>query len=504
MTIIGRVTQGECGDPLATRKGVPGVRLLLEDGTQVVTDRDGLYHVEGAAPRHSCRADRYRKRAADAGAGLLRHRYAPGAQSALALHRGARRQPAARRFPAASERQERRGRPPRRCLSTIASDADAAGNRSDWLAQATPGVDWMFPLADHNPRAPALRVVIRHAPGQRIALTVNGTPIDPLAFDGTDEDKARGVAVSTWTGLPLGDKDNVLEARVLDADGQLVTTLTRTVHYANAAAHVVYVPEKSRLDRRRPDPSAARGARHRSRRASRSAPARWCRSASISPIWPRRRPICSRAASSPASITARRPRASSATTASPSSRCSRPRRPAPSTSSRTLRVEDKDATVDFKAWLAATQKDWVVVGFGKGTVGYAMLRKHSQAAVPGDSGFTSDGQIAFYAKGRIKGSWLLTLAYDSDKKIDYDRGLLGTIDPDRYYTVYGDGTQQSYDAATKRKLYVRLERKEFYALFGDYTTGFTDTKLGRYDRTLNGVKAEYQGQRRQLHRLRRA
>jgi hypothetical protein len=29
---------------------------------------------------------------------------------------------------------------------------------------------------------------------------------------------------------------------------------------------------------------------------------------------------------------------------------------------------------------------------------------------------SSDGRLALYAKGRIRGKWLMTLAYDSDKK----------------------------------------------------------------------------------------
>jgi hypothetical protein len=110
-------------------------------------------------------------------------------------------------------------------------------------------------------------------------------------------------------------------------------------------------------------------------------------------------------------------------------------------------------------------------------------------------GLVRDGQLALYAKGRIKGAWLATIAYDSDRQRDRTRGLLGTIDPDRYYTVYGDGTRQGYDAATDRKLYLRLERPDFYALFGDYETGLTATRLGRYSRTLNGAKAEYDGRR---------
>jgi uncharacterized repeat protein (TIGR01451 family) len=44
MTLIGRVTEGACG---VAGKGVPGVRVLLEDGAYVITDKDGLYHFEG-------------------------------------------------------------------------------------------------------------------------------------------------------------------------------------------------------------------------------------------------------------------------------------------------------------------------------------------------------------------------------------------------------------------------------------------------------------------------
>lgn len=160
----------------------------------------------------------------------------------------------------------------------------------------------------------------------------------------------------------------------------------------------------------------------------------------------------------------------------------------------TLANDDAVATSEIRAWLSAAQKDWIVVGFGSGTIGYDTLKKRSGILPRSERGrLVSDGQLSFYAKGRIKGSWLLTMAYDSDRAFDPDRGLLGAIDPDRYYTVYGDGSRQGYDAATSRKLHLRLERREFYALLGDFETGLTQTQLGRYSRTLNGVKAAYQG-----------
>ena len=49
MTIIGRITAGSCeiDDP---RPGIPGVRIMLEDGSFAVTDADGRYHFEGIVP----------------------------------------------------------------------------------------------------------------------------------------------------------------------------------------------------------------------------------------------------------------------------------------------------------------------------------------------------------------------------------------------------------------------------------------------------------------------
>jgi hypothetical protein len=152
------------------------------------------------------------------------------------------------------------------------------------------------------------------------------------------------------------------------------------------------------------------------------------------------------------------------------------------------------APAEVRAWLSAARQDWIVAGFAAGTAGYNTLSRHAEPLARKDRGGTLlDGQLAFYAKGRVKGSWLLTLAYDNKRTRDEERGLTSAIDPDRYYTVYGDGSGQAYDAASQRKLYVRLERKAFYALFGDFQTGFDATRLGHFDRTLNGAKFERQG-----------
>ncbi len=490
MTIIGRVTEGNCGDPVDHRKGVAGVRLLMEDGTFVVTDRDGLYHFEGVrSGRHivqldtpsiprthapvACDSDTRQagsaiSRFVEGGGGLLKRvdfQLKPTGVAAAAAQ----------------------------ALPIVAiDDATAAGNR-DWLGtHPVAGIDWLFPGADHNPRSPTQRVVIKHGADQRVALSIDGRQVDPMSFDGTDGDATSGVAVSKWTGLPLVEGDNRLQARILSADGRVVQVLERTVHFAGPGIRAALDPAHSRL--------AADG---------RTRPLLAVRVTDKDG-----KPV---RAGTQIPFTVDQPYAAAIDIARAQARQQSGDRTGvtaqvvgddgiaflalePTTQAGAVRAvvalaDDKTTrTSEIRGWLAAAQQDWVVVGFGAGSLGYDMLKKRASGLPRAErDAVVTDGQLAFYAKGRVKGSWLATIAYDSDRKYDPDRGLLGTIDPDRYYTVYGDGARQGYDAATRRKLYLRLERREVYALFGDFETGFTESQLLRYNRTLNGVKAAYEG-----------
>lgn len=482
MTIIGRVTEGGCGDPAGHRKGVPNVRIMLEDGTFTVTDRDGLYHFEGVRRgRHVVQVDgnaiprTHAPVACDVDtrqAGSATSRFVEGEGGVLK-----RVDFQLRRTGAAAEMAEP-------LPITVADDATAAGNR-DWLPGLAPGIDWVFPAADHNPRAPMLRVAIKHAPGQRVAMSVNGATTDALAFDGTEADASRGVALSRWSGLPLREGDNLLEARVLE----------RRVHVSGAAVRAVLDQGRSRLvaDGLTRPLLAVRVTDKQGRpvRAGTLVPFRVdqpYRPASEAALEQGRQLAGRERAPTTARVIGDEGYAFLAL--EPTTQAGAVRAEA------LLNQEAQARPGELRAWLSGAQRAWTMVGFGAGTIGYDMISRHAAALPRSERGrMTTDGQLAFYAKGRVKGSWLLTIAYDSDRRYDPDRGLLGAIDPDRYYTVYGDGTQQGYDAATRRKLYLRLERREFYALFGDFETGLTETQLTRYSRTLNGTKAAYEGQR---------
>ncbi len=362
----------------------------------------------------------------------------------------------------------------------------------DWLALATSTPAWLAPKAEFNPRAPTLRVVLGHAQDQVVKLSLNGEPVPALSFDGLAQDAGRQVAVSQWRGLPLKEGENRLSAEVLNAQGQRVATLTRTVHYANTPVRAELVLAQSKL--------LADG-------ISRPVLALRLLDRFGKPVRD--------GVTGPLNIGApyrsaqyldreQQRQLAGMDQTQPEFRIEGDEGLAlvelePTTESGEVKLSFQFQTgpsqtrkQEISAWLAPAAREWVMVGFAEGTVGHRELKDKMQALSGEEEGVYTDGQISFYAKGRVLGQWLLTMAYDSDKPRERE-GLLSTIDPNTYYTLYGDGAHQRYDAASQAKLYLKLERGQFYALFGDYETGLNQTQLGRMSRTLNGIKLENGG-----------
>ncbi|MGD8642451.1 MAG: OmpA family protein, partial [Gammaproteobacteria bacterium] len=107
-------------------------------------------------------------------------------------------------------------------------------------------------------------------------------------------------------------------------------------------------------------------------------------------------------------------------------------------------------TFEVSTYVTPQYRDWILVGLAEGTVGYNNVSGNMEnlSAADIEDQFYSDGRMAFYAKGKVKGKYLLTAAFDSAKEKPEvsGNGLFGTIDPDKYYTLYGDNTQVQYDA----------------------------------------------------------
>ncbi|MDN3441182.1 hypothetical protein QL898_06015 [Psychrobacter sp. APC 3279] len=110
----------------------------------------------------------------------------------------------------------------------------------------------------------------------------------------------------------------------------------------------------------------------------------------------------------------------------------------------------------------------------------------------GNDDYTASGRAAMFLKGKVRGDYLLTLAYDSDKK---GERLFRDIEPGEYYPVYGDSSAKGFDAQSTSKLYVRVDKGRSFAMYGDLKTQIDNDegiKLGQYNRTLTGLKAQYE------------
>lgn len=166
-----------------------------------------------------------------------------------------------------------------------------------------------------------------------------------------------------------------------------------------------------------------------------------------------------------------------------------------------VKVKYNEVAEELGIYVKPHYRDWVMVGLAEGSVGYNDLSGNLEAMDAEDieDSYYDDGRLAFYAKGKIKGRYLLTVAYDSSKAQEQDQRLQQLINPDDYYTLYGDNTEQGFDAASRKKLYLRLDADRFYALFGDFNTDLTVTELSRYSRSFTGARMVYESERASLN-----
>ncbi|MEL7446048.1 MAG: hypothetical protein AAGK02_09570 [Pseudomonadota bacterium] len=524
LTIIGRVTAGRCtiDDP---RPGIPGVRVMLQDGSYAITDADGRYHFEGVVPgTHVVQASRMTLpegaefvdcHRSTRNAGSANSRFVIGQGGALivadfhaTLPAGALEKlaPFAETTPNGSIARE---------INAVASgnlghnapdpDAIVGGgalteNRgpeearkslsptTDWIALGDGPDGWLTPEVGANPRAPSIRVAIRHRKGQKIVLRVDGEDVSPLAFDGTRTPGKGKYAVSTWRGVPLRNERTVLEADIINSFGVKNETLTREVFFTKKPAKVEFVPELSNLiaDGRTRPVIAIRVLDRNNRPLREGISGEFMLNAPYESAEQLDRQQLNQ-------LTGLAP--SAARWVVEGSEGIARIELAPTMVSGSLRLDFRfdDGEIsreqELEAWIEPGDIEWTIVGLAEGTIGARSVADNMERAGRFDSDLGDDARVALYAKGRVLGKYLLTLAYDSAKQRE-DQRLLGTLDPQAYYTVFADGSSRRFDAASREKLYLRIETSTFYALYGDFQTEFNQSALARYNRTATGVKGE--------------
>lgn len=352
-----------------------------------------------------------------------------------------------------------------------------------------PTIAWIAPVKDFNPPIPSLKVAIEHRYDQKVQLLVNGVRVNDVTFDGATPNPEKTFAVSNWRGVALAEGDNRLTAVVIDGQGQEVERLERDVHYSGGPVRAELLTAESRLiadGRTRPVITLRLydSAGHPARRGTLGV-------FNVSPPYRSWWEVETLNDNQLVAVGNREP----TYTVGDDGVAEIELEPTSETGTVVLKLRyNERQTQEIRAWLKPAARDWVMVGLAEGSGAYHTISENMQAATDAghEEGFDDQGRVAFFAKGRIKGDYLLTLAYDSDRDTEAARErLAGTIEPDQYYTIYGDGSEQRFEAASQRKLYVKLERNQFVALFGDYDTGLNVTELTRYSRSMNGLRTEY-------------
>jgi len=361
----------------------------------------------------------------------------------------------------------------------------------EWLSKSnTSGeFNWLTPAEGALPAIPSTSIVIKHDQFHRIELTLNGEPVSPLNYDGAMKN-GNGASLSIWSGVDLVVGDNQFEAAVIDMSDQVLHRFTRIAHFSGPPVSAELVEAQSIL--------VADGTTHpviAVRLLDRDG-------------YPARDGVIGRFEINPAYKVQRKDDFEDLNM------------PGASLTRHEYRVlhdgivkiklepttESGDAELNFllanniieevNAPLRAAVGEWLLVGLAEGSMGHNSLSANAEplTGTAGEETLYRDGRVAFYGKGQVLGKWILTLAYDSAKEKPLqngDPGLFRQIDPGKYYTLYGDTALNGFDARSSEKLYLKLERDEFYFLFGDYETNLDNVDLAQYSRTLTGIKSRY-------------
>ncbi|NND70384.1 MAG: DUF11 domain-containing protein, partial [Rhodothermales bacterium] len=119
-----------------------------------------------------------------------------------------------------------------------------------------------------------------------------------------------------------------------------------------------------------------------------------------------------------------------------------------------------------------------------------------------ETGSSSDSRVQGFMQGKVACSCRVTGRLDlTDADLndlftlrsrDNPQSIFRNLDPDRYYTGYGDGSTTVESAPTLSPVYASVRCNQVDAVLGNYNVGFTGTELAQYNRSLFGGRGKYQ------------
>lgn len=502
-TIVGRISEQSCdGDEDWVREirrgvGVEGVRLYMETGAYVVSDPDGLFHFEGVTEgTHVVQVD---EETLPKGFELMKceenTRYAGATNSKFVDVQGGGIWRANFYLKQTGARED------------IVEDVefnDATEYKDydvTWLEGQDASIGWVYPDTNRTPSKPSTHIGIKHGPEHVIALTVNGNAVSDMNFAGKDGNSDRSVMISRWRGVDLLEGRNEVVATIKDRNGTVIQTLREEISFVKNIARAIAMPDQSTLiaDGRTVPVVAIRMEDEAGR------PVHAGRITTIDVEPPYRlydetgeNRLIEQTQDLIAPLSARRDFSVGA-----DGMLKVKLEPTLKTGKVTvIATLDNGRKVPIYMYMEPEKRDWILVGLAEGSVGYDDIKGNAIALGETEGkDVIKDGRLAFFAKGMVKGNWLMTMSVDTSKHKrtgDVDGDFLGEIDPNAYYTLYGDRSYQDFEGVSRYPIYVKLEKRQAYAMFGDYDTNITEGRLTSYNRRLSGLKAEYLGDNLQV------
>ncbi len=497
LTIVGRVAANACTPEdawpraIVDGEGVANIRLYMETGAYVVTDEEGLFHFEDVDARtHVVQIDTaslpegYTPVICEANT-----RFAGSAISQFVDAQGGSVWQANFYLQKSADTQEN----PAETDATETTFNDATEYEAfdkTWLNRQDPTNAWAYPAEGRTPSTRSVSLGIKHDARMRVELQLNGAKVPAENYAGRDTSLTGQVAITRWRGVDLVDGENNFTAIMRDADGKEVERLPRRVTFVSKAVRAVLAPSLSHLvaDGRNPSMIAVRVTDaagrpvHAGRRIEVEIDPPY-RARDFSQI-ENRLPITN-------ALTAK-----TIVSAGPDGVLKIELEPTLQTGKARISVVlDGGRREEFSVYLKPAPRDWIVVGLAEGVASH---ERTNPGAGPQQAGrdLLSDGRVAVFAKGTIKGDWLVTAAGDTSKRRgNEDNELFDVIDPDARYPLYGDRSNMQFEAQSRYPIYLKAEKGAFQTQFGDYDTGLSDSTLGKYTRRLSGLQTVYEGQR---------
>jgi uncharacterized repeat protein (TIGR01451 family) len=178
-----------------------------------------------------------------------------------------------------------------------------------------------------------------------------------------------------------------------------------------------------------------------------------------------------------------------------------------------LRVSSGSAAAETTLTFAPDLRSVLAVGMVEGVVSLHSLSRGPNAAGPkvgfespisqftagnADGNAQAGARAALFMKGRVREDLLLTLGYDSDRPPG--QRPFRDIQPDAFYPIYGDASARGYEAQSTGRLYARLDRHDGSLLYGDFVAQTTggEHSLAAYSRSLTGLAEHYGNSRVRL------